>query len=117
MGIALRRIDDPFFPPRRGEFDAVVVQRGHFEAEPLMIGRARYQRLRLFKRDIRLGGFSVHAFARALTHGVTTTLPKTSRSWMRRKPSIARSSGRLTSITGFISPCWISAISPFRSSS
>ena len=50
-------------------------------------------------------------------YGVTTTLPKISRSRMRRKPSAACSSGSTLSITGLILPCWIRSISADRLSS
>ena len=51
------------------------------------------------------------------TYGVTTTLPITSRSAMRRRPSAACSSGSTRSISGFIFFAAIIAISALRFSS
>src|SRR5262249_37401722 len=104
VGVARVRIDAPFFSPGRLQFDAVVVQRNDFEAEPLMIGSARDERLNALERDL-------------VAHGVTTTLPMTSRSWIRRSPSRACSSGSILSITGLILPSAMSCISARRSSS
>src|SRR5262245_54834311 len=104
VGIAPVWIDHPLFPPRRLQFDAIVVERDDFETQPLMIRRARDQRLHALQGDL-------------FAHGVTTTLPMTSRSWIRRNPSRAWSSGNTLSITGRILPSAMSRISARRSSS
>src|SRR5262249_8260635 len=104
VGIAPVGIDHPFLAPGRGELDAVVVHRRHLEPEPLVIRAAGDQRLHL------LGGHF-------LGHGVTTTLPMTSRSWISRSPSRALSICNTLSMPGFIWPAWIRSISPLRSSS
>src|SRR5262249_59543400 len=103
-GVARVGVDDPFPPPGRGQLDAVVVHRHDLEAEPAMIGRAGDELLHALERGL-------------LAHGATTTLPMTSRSWIRRSPSLACSRGSTLSITGRISPAAISFISACRSSS
>src|SRR5262245_61389910 len=104
MGVAPVRIDHPFFPPGRLQFDAVLVQRDDLEAEPLMIRSAGDECLHTLERDL-------------FAHGVTTTLPMTSRSWIRRRPSRACSSGSTLSITGRSFPSAMRFISARRSSS
>src|SRR5262245_467571 len=104
VGVASVRIDHPLFPPCRTQFDTVVMQRDHFQSEPLMVGGAGDQFLHALQRDF-------------LTHGATTTLPMTSRSWIRRSPSRASPSGSTLSITGRILPAAMSFISACRSSS
>src|SRR5262249_4568685 len=105
VGIAPLRIDHPFLAPTRFELDTVLVQRDDFEPEPLVVRPAAHQLLHALARE-----FLAH-------HGTTTPLPMTSRSWMRRSPSRACSSGNPLSITGRILPAAISAISALRSSS
>src|SRR5262245_19965092 len=104
VGVASLRIDHPLFPPRRTQFDTVVVQRDHLQPEPLMVGSASDHFLHALQREF-------------LVHGATTTLPMTSRSWIRRSPSRASPSGSTLSITGRISPAAMSFISACRSSS
>src|SRR5262249_38432794 len=104
VGIAPVRIDHPLLPPRRLQFDAVVIERNDFQTEPLMIRGAGDERLHALERDL-------------FAHGATTTLPMTSRSWIRRSPSRAWASGTTLSITGRILPSATSAIRARRSSS
>src|ERR1700733_1762611 len=103
VGVAPFDIDHPFLAPRRLDLDAVVADGEHGEPEPLVKRRAGDQRLDLFEGDV--------------SHGVTTTLPMTSRSWIRRKPSRACSSGSTLSITGLILPAPINSIKAARLSS
>ena len=104
VGIAPVRIDHPLLPPRRLQFDSVIGKRDDFQTEPLMIRGAGDERLHALERDL-------------FAHGATTTLPMTSRSWIRRSPSRASASGSTLSITGRILPCATSAIRARRSSS
>src|SRR5262249_19961541 len=76
VGVAPVRVDYPLFPPRRLQFDAVVIERNDFQTQPLMIRGAGDERLHALERDL-------------FAHGATTTLPMTSRSWIRRSPSRA----------------------------
>src|SRR5262249_60668247 len=91
VGIAPVRIAPPLFPPRHLQFDAVVIERDDFQTQPLMIRGAGDKRLHALERDL-------------FAHGATTTLPMTSRSWIRRSPSRAWASGSTLSITGRILP-------------
>src|SRR5262249_20882266 len=75
-GVAPVGVNSPLFPPRRLQFDAVVIERNDFQTEPLMIRGAGDERLHALKRDV-------------FAHGTTTTLPMTSRSWIKRSPSRA----------------------------
>src|SRR5262249_29256267 len=104
VGVASVRIDHPLLPPRRLQFDAVVVKCNDLQTEPLMIRGAGDERLHALERDV-------------FAHGATTTLPMTSRSWIRRIPSRACAGGSPLSITGRILPSAMSAIRPRRSSS
>src|SRR6266487_1201021 len=104
VGVAPVRIDHPFFSPRRLQFDAVVVERNDFETQPLMVRAAGDQRLHARQGEL-------------FAHGVTTTLPMTSRSWIRRSPSRAWSSGSTLSITGRILPSAMSFMRARKSSS
>src|SRR5580704_10082074 len=103
VGIAAFDIDHPFLAPFCLDLDAVVADRDNRQSQPLMKRRASDDGLDLFEGDV--------------GHGVTTTLPMTSRSWIRRKPSRACSSGSTLSITGLILPAPISSISAARLSS
>src|SRR6266550_4289016 len=98
VGIAPVWIDHPLLPPRRLQFDSVIGKRDDFQTEPLMIRGAGDERLHALERDL-------------FAHGATTTLPMTSRSWIRRSPSRASASGSTLSITGRILPSAISFIS------
>src|SRR6478752_5614898 len=111
VGEAAFDIDHPFLAPGGLDLDAVVMHSDDFQPQPLVIRRAGDQRLDLFQGQVRARTFCF------VVHGVTTTLPKISRSWMSRSPSRACSSGSTLSTTGLILPCWISVISPARSSS
>src|SRR5258707_252938 len=104
VGVAAVRIDDPLFPPGRLQFDAALVQRNDFETQPLMVGGPGDQRLHSLPGEL-------------LTHGVTTSLPMASRSWIGRSLSRACSSGSTLSIPGRILPSAMSFISARRSSS
>src|SRR5215467_4046346 len=104
VGIAPVRIDHPLLPPRHLQFDAVLIERYDFQTQPLMIRGAGDERLHALERDL-------------FAHGATTTLPMTSRSWIRRSPSRAWASGSTLSITGRILPFAMSAIRARRSSS
>src|SRR5262249_45568454 len=104
VGIAPVRIDHPLLPPRHLQFDAVVIERDDFQTQPLMIRGAGDERLHALERDL-------------FAHGATTTLPMTSRSWIRRRPSRAWASGSPLSTTGRILPFAMSAIRARRSSS
>src|SRR5262249_12680643 len=104
VGIAPVRIDHPLLPPRRLQFDAVVGKRDDSQTEPLMIRGAGDERLHAFERDL-------------FAHGATTTLPMTSRSWIRRSPSRAGASASTLSIPARILPCAMSVIRARRSSS
>src|SRR2546430_4088887 len=104
VAIAPVWIDPPLLPPRRLQFDSVVIERDDFEAKPLMIRGAGNERLHALERDL-------------FAHGATTTLPMTSRSWIRRSPSRASASGSTLSITGRILPSAMSPIKARRSSS
>src|SRR5437588_11805981 len=68
VGVTAIRVDDEFVSPGRFEFDAVVEQRDDLQAEPLVVRGAGDQLPHALDRDF---------IAR---HGVTTTLPITSRS-------------------------------------
>src|SRR5215211_5480534 len=100
VGVTPLRVDHPLLAPGGGELDAVVVHCHDLEAEPLVIGAPRNHLLNAFDCP-----FVAH---RALRHGVTTTLPITSLSWINRRPAAAWSSGNTLSMTGFILPSWIS---------
>src|SRR5262249_13738273 len=104
VSIAPVRIDYPLLPPRRLQFDTVVVKRNDLQTEPLMIRGAGDERLHALERDI-------------FAHGTTTTLPMTSRSWIRRNPARAWASGSTLSITGRILRFAMSVIRARRSSS
>src|SRR5262249_60444472 len=52
MGVAPVRIAPPLFPPRRLQFDAVVIERNDFQTEPLMIRGAGDERLHALERDV-----------------------------------------------------------------
>src|ERR671936_776121 len=80
VGEAPAGMAPPPLPPRRFQFNAVVVERNDFEAQPLMVRGAGDERLHALEREF-------------FAHGTTTTLPITSRSWIRRSPSRAWSSG------------------------
>src|SRR5580704_833068 len=66
VGITALDIDDPFLAPLRLDLDAVIADRDNRQPEPLVKRRAGDDGLDLFESDI--------------AHGVTTTLPMTSRS-------------------------------------
>src|SRR5215831_13608699 len=104
VGVAPVRVDHPLLAPRRLQFDAVVVKCNDLQTEPLMIRSAGDERLHALERDV-------------FAHGATTTLPMTSRSWIRRSPSRAWASGSTLSITGRILPSAMSVIRARRSSS
>src|ERR1700731_3147526 len=118
MGIAAIGIHHPLLAPGRRQFDRAAADRDDFQAEPLMKRAARYQLLyvfdagdfthqtkpllgpRLLYRENRFAGreskthFAALPAAKArrgdrTNQGTTTTLPMTSRSLMRRKPSAA----------------------------
>src|SRR6266498_233292 len=104
VGVAPVRIDHPLFPPRRFQFNAVVMKCDDFETQPLMVRAAGDQRLHALQGEL-------------FAHGVTTTLPMTSRSWIRRSPSRAWSSGSTLSIMGRILPSAMSFMRARKSSS
>src|SRR5262249_31430320 len=104
VGVAPVRVDYPLFPPRRLQFDAVVIERNDFQTQPLMIRGAGDERLHALERDL-------------FAHGATTTLPMTSGSWIGRGPSGAGASGGPLSIPGRTLPSAMSAIRARRSSS
>src|SRR5262249_4494858 len=104
VGVAPVGIDHPLLPPRRLQFDAVVIERNDFQTEPLMIRGAGDERLHALERDF-------------FAHGATTTLPMTSRSWIGRGPSRAGASGSPLPTPGRFLRAAMSAIRPRRSSS
>src|SRR4051794_3540248 len=91
MGVAALGIDDPFLTPSGFDLDPVILHRDNFEPKPLVIRPAR---------DDLLHALQSHF----LTHGVTTTLPITSRSRIMRSPSAACSNGNTLSISGLTLP-------------
>src|SRR5262249_15826251 len=111
VGEAALQVDHPFLAPGGLEFDAVVVDGNDLEPEPFVVRRPGDNLLDLVQGQIGSGTFDF------VVHGVTTTLPKISRSWIRRSPSAACSSGSTLSITGLIWPLAIMSMSAERLSS
>src|SRR5678815_358837 len=97
------RDSHPLLAPGRLHLDEVLAAAQYLEAEPTVVRPALDQPLQFLLR---------HG-----AHGVTTTLPTTSRSRIRRRPSTARSSGSTRSTAGLISPRDTRSRSARRSSS
>src|SRR6185437_5238299 len=104
MRIAPLRVHHPLLAPARLELDTVFAERDHLEPQPLVIGPAQDHLLDLLD-------------GQRVAHGSTTTLPITSRSRMRRSPSLASARETTWSITGFIFPSAIIVIRAARLSS